>query len=82
MHNAPNSKTQTKANQLYTTPSNRMTLLVIAAYSSKLEPVSNQLQKVNMNIKAIHDHVNKLTDVVQSHRDNVSMEFGVNFEKT
>lgn len=30
----------------------------------------NQLQQVNMNIKAIHDLVKKLTDVIQSHLDN------------
>ena len=35
-----------------------------------------------MNIKAIHDHTIKLTDVLQSHRDNASMmEFAVIFEK-
>lgn len=81
---APNSKTKTKAYQLYTTattPTYIVTLLVIAAYSAKLEPVCNQLQEVNINIKAIHDHVNKLTDVLQSHRDNAPMEFAVIFEK-
>lgn len=58
-----------------------VTLLVISAYSIKLEPMSNQLQEVNMNIKALHDHVNKLTDVLQFQRDNASIEFVVIFKK-
>ena len=80
LHKAPNSKTKTKVYQLNTTatiPTYIMTLLVIAAYSAKLEPMCNQFQEVNMNIKAIHDHINKLTDVLQSRHDNVSMEFAV-----
>ena len=34
-----------------------------------------------MNIKAIHDLINKLIDMLQSHRDNASMEFAVILEK-
>lgn len=58
-----------------------MTLLVIATNSAKLESVCNQLQDVNMNIKAIYDHVNKLTDVLQSQSNNAFMEFAIIFEK-
>ncbi|KMQ93995.1 52 kda repressor of the inhibitor of the protein kinase-like protein [Lasius niger] len=82
--NAPNSKTKVNAHQLYTTattPTYIVTLLVIAIYSAKLEPVCNQLQQVNMNIKAINDHVAKLTNVPQSHRNNALIQFTAIFEK-
>lgn len=37
--------------------------------------------QVNRNIKSIHDHINKLKNVLQSHRDKTGMEFAVIFEK-
>lgn len=55
-----------------TTSTYIVTLLLIAAHSEKLEPVSNQVEEVNKNVKAISDHINKLTHAFQSHRDNTS----------
>lgn len=83
--NATNSKTKIKAHQLYmiaTTPTYIVTLLVIATYSAKLELVCNQLQQVNiMNIKAINDHVTKLTNVLQSHCNNALIQSIIIFER-
>lgn len=82
--NATNSKTKVKAHQLYmiATPTYIVTLLVIATYSAKLELVCNQLQQVNiMNIKAINDHVTKLTNVLQSHCNNALIQSITIFER-
>lgn len=79
-----NLETRSKAYQLYTTatsPTYIVTLVMIAAYSAKLEPLCNKLQEVNINIKAAHDHITKLTDVFQSHRKNATAEFAVIFVK-
>ena len=79
-----NKNTKIKAHLLFTaitTPTYILTLLVIATYSAKLEPVCNQLQQVNMNIKDVTAHIIQLTDVLQSHRDNVSEEFSLIFKK-
>ena len=79
-----NKKTMVKAHLLFTaitTPTYILTLLVIATYSAKLESVCNQLQQVNMNIKDVTAHIIQLTDVLQSHRDNVSEEFSLIFKK-
>lgn len=79
-----NKKTMVKAHLLFTaitTPTYILTLLVIATYSAKLESVCNQLQQVNMNIKDVTAHIIQSTDVLQSHRDNVSEEFSLIFKK-
>lgn len=72
-------KTTAKAYQLYatvTTPTDIVRLLVTAAYFVKLDTVFNQLPEVNMNIKTIHDRINKLRDVFKFHYHNGPMEFG------
>jgi Domain of unknown function (DUF4371)/hAT family C-terminal dimerisation region len=79
-----NKNTKIKAHLLLTaatTSTYILTLLVIATYSAKLEPVCNQLQQVNMNIKDVNAYVIKLTDLLQSHRDNACEEFSVIFKK-
>ncbi|XP_071035380.1 52 kDa repressor of the inhibitor of the protein kinase-like [Parasteatoda tepidariorum] len=58
-----------------TTPTYIASLFVIAIYFVKLEPVCNQLQKVNTGLKEVTDYVVKLIDVLQIHRNNASEEF-------
>ncbi|XP_011351324.2 zinc finger MYM-type protein 1-like [Ooceraea biroi] len=70
--NAPNSKTKVKAHKLYTTattPTYIVTLLVIAIYSAKLEPVCNQLQQLHpdamkkldeVSFRAVAENINSL----------------------
>lgn len=68
---------KTKAYQLYTTATTPIyigTLLENSTFSTKLEHVCNPLQEVNINVKAIHDHLTKWTDVLQSHRENASID--------
>lgn len=82
--NAHNSKTQTKAHQLYTavvTPTYNVSLLVIPAYSAKLEPVCNTLQGLNTNIKSVYDYLAKFNKICESHRTNAVEEFKVIFHK-
>jgi hypothetical protein len=80
-----NSKTKIKSYQLFTaatTPGFIVTLQVIAVYSVKFEPVCNQIQQFNINLKTVNNHITKLVDILQLHRNNSSTEFTVIFTKT
>ncbi|XP_042913321.2 52 kDa repressor of the inhibitor of the protein kinase-like [Parasteatoda tepidariorum] len=81
---AANKNTKVKANILLTaatTPTYIVSLFVIATYAAKLEPVCNQLQKVNTDLREVTDYVVKLIDVLQIHRNNASEEFTAIFTK-
>lgn len=53
-----------------TTPNYIVTPVVIETYSKILEPVCNQLQAVSMNLKVLHEHVNKLISVFEAHQNS------------
>jgi hypothetical protein len=57
-------------------------LQVIDVYYTKFEPVYNQLQQVNMNLKTVNNYITKLVDILQLHKNSSSTEFTVIFTKT
>lgn len=50
-------------------------LKIIAKYSSMLEPVTQQLQAVNMDMMRVRDHINLLLKAFQAHRDDADRVF-------
>ena len=53
-------------------------LVTIAYYSSLLEPVTQKLQAVNLNLLDVQNHVGKILAICQMHRDNAEEYFEEN----
>lgn len=69
--NASNASTRTKAGQLNVTvsqPTFIIALTIMAKYSSKLEPVVNILQGVNINLQDVKDHMDVILKCFEAHR--------------
>ena len=50
-------------------------LKIIANYSAMLEPVTHQLQAVDMDMMGVRDHIDLLTKAFRAHRDGADRVF-------
>ncbi|XP_049845485.1 52 kDa repressor of the inhibitor of the protein kinase-like [Schistocerca gregaria] len=78
LHKEGDCETRQKAWQLYctlTSPTFIVTLKVIAKYSAKLEPVTNILTSVNINLLEVSEHIQGIVKMLLDDRENVKAEF-------
>ncbi|XP_049950007.1 52 kDa repressor of the inhibitor of the protein kinase-like [Schistocerca serialis cubense] len=78
LHKEGDRETSQKVWQLYytlTSPTFILTLKVIAKYSAKLEPVTNILQSVNINLLEVSEHIQRIVKMLLDDRENVEAEF-------
>ncbi|XP_049949878.1 zinc finger MYM-type protein 1-like [Schistocerca serialis cubense] len=78
LHKERDRETSQKVWQLYctlTSPTFILTLKVIAKYSAKLEPVTNILQSVNINLLEVSEHIQRIVKMLLDDRENVEAEF-------
>ena len=78
------SKARERAHELICAMNNSsfiVSLVIIAKYSADLEPVTQSLQAVNMDICKVREHVSKITTVFEMHRENAEAEFTLLFDK-
>ncbi|XP_049800008.1 uncharacterized protein LOC126235328 [Schistocerca nitens] len=78
LHKEGDCETRQKAWQLYctlTTPTFIDTLKVIAKYSAKLEPVTNILQSVNINLLEASEHIQGIVKILLDDRENAEAKF-------
>ncbi|XP_049950625.1 zinc finger MYM-type protein 1-like [Schistocerca serialis cubense] len=78
LHKEGDRETGQKVWQLYctlTSPTFILTLKVIAKYSAKLEPVTNILQSVNINLLEVSEHIQRIVKMLLDDRENAEAEF-------
>ncbi|XP_047109620.1 52 kDa repressor of the inhibitor of the protein kinase-like [Schistocerca piceifrons] len=78
LHKEGDRETGQKVWQLYctlTSPTFILTLKVIAKYSAKLEPVTNILQSVNINLLEVSEHIQGIVKMLLDDRENAEAEF-------
>ncbi|XP_047109580.1 52 kDa repressor of the inhibitor of the protein kinase-like [Schistocerca piceifrons] len=78
LHKEGDRETSQKVWQLYctlTSPTFILTLKVIAKYSAKLEPVTNILQSVNINLLVVSEYIQGTVKMLLDDRENAEAEF-------
>ncbi|XP_049951866.1 52 kDa repressor of the inhibitor of the protein kinase-like [Schistocerca serialis cubense] len=78
LHKEGDRETSQKVWQLYctlTSPTFILTLKVIAKYSAKLEPVTNIIQSVNINLLEVSEHIQGIVKMLLDDRENAEAEF-------
>lgn len=78
LHKEGDRETRQKAWQFYCTLTSAtfiVTLKVIAKYSAKLEPVTNILQSVNINLLEVSEHIQEILKMLMDDRENAETEF-------
>lgn len=82
-HSLKNRQCRNTANQLLHSSSNSsfiVCLLIISEYSAMLEPVTQLLQSVNMDITKVQTHIHNLMQIFKGHRDESLSVFSNLFE--
>ncbi|XP_031327228.1 52 kDa repressor of the inhibitor of the protein kinase-like [Photinus pyralis] len=68
-----NAATRSKAHQLYLAACQSnfiVAMVIIAKYSSKLEPVVNTLQGININLLDVKNHIGIIEETLKKHRSD------------
>lgn len=75
---AGDGNTRIEAHQLQSASSSPVfivCLMIISTYSALLEPVTQQLQAIQLDLLKVQDHVNKLLQVMSMHRQDAELYF-------
>lgn len=79
-----NLQTRTKANILLTSASNPVFLVclkIISRYSAQLEPVTNKLQGVSVDLLSVKQHIDQLLTIFANDRENSEDIFSLIFKE-
>ena len=78
-----NNQSRHKAEQLYSstsTPTFLICLAIITTYSSQLEPVTNVLQGISVDLLSVKNHIQNLITIFQQERENPDLTFSEIFK--